>query len=187
VTLSPAFPRRLFTGDEVLRMVELRILDENDPFELLGGELIAMTPQGPAHASLVGELHDRLRQAYGVGTSVREEKPLECGPHDLPEPDLAVFVGGHEQYRQRHPRGSEALLVIEVAWSSQAVDRAKAAIYARAGVPVYWLIDVPARRVEVHSSPEPLGGYALTTLVNSGDTLAPPGTSAIWTLDALLP
>jgi Uma2 family endonuclease len=187
MTLSQAFPRRLLTGDQVIRMVESGILDENDPFELLGGELIAMTPQGPPHASLIEELRDQLKQVYGASASVREEKPLDCGPHDLPEPDLAVIVGGRQQYRQQHPRGAETQLVIEVAWSSQAIDRAKASIYASASVPVYWLIDVPGRRVEVYTQPQPNGSYTLVTLVNPGDTLTPPGTNALWALDALLP
>jgi Uma2 family endonuclease len=187
MTLSPAFPRRLLTGDQVIRMVETGILDENDPFELLGGELIAMTPQGPPHASLLEELRCQLMQVYGAGCSVREEKPLDCGPHNLPEPDLAVIVGGRQQYLKRHPRGDETQLVIEVAWSSQAIDRAKASIYASASVPVYWLIDVPARRAEVYTQPQANGTYALVMLVNPGDTLTPPGTSALWALDALLP
>jgi Uma2 family endonuclease len=54
-------------------------------------------------------------------------------------------------------------------------------------VPVYWLIDVPARRIEVHTNPQPNGSYALVTIVKPGDSLTPPGTSAVWTLDALLP
>ncbi len=187
MTLSPAFPRHRLTGDQVMRMVEAGILSENDKVELIEGELIAMPPQGPPHASLVEELRYQLMQVYGAGTSVREQKPLDCGPSNLPEPDLAVIVGGRGRFGQQHPRGAETQLVIEVARTSHAVDRAKASIYARVSVPEYWLIDVPARRIEVHSDPQPDGSYGLVTMLNAGDTLTPPGTSALWALDALLP
>jgi Uma2 family endonuclease len=177
----------LFTGAEVMRMVETGILSKNDKVELLEGDLIEMPPQGPPHAGLVGELHERLREAYGRGFAVRSQLPLDCDPHSLPEPDVAVVVGAHAQYRQRHPRGAEAVLAVEVARSSHVVDRFKATIYARAGVPVYWLIDEPARRVEVYSDPKPDGSYGLVTILKPGDTVTPPGTSALWTLDGLLP
>ena len=187
MTLSQAFPRRLFTGDEVMRMVEHGILSKNDKVELLEGDLIQMTPQGPPHAGLASELLSLLFRAYGSSTVVRGAAPLDCGTHSLPEPDVAVLRGSYDEFKRRHPRGEESILVAEVAYTSLVIDRAKARVYAKACVPVYWLIDVTGRRIEVHEDPQQDGRYGLVTILKPGDTLTPPGTSAIWTLDALLP
>jgi Uma2 family endonuclease len=187
MTLSPAFPRRRFTGDEVTRMVEVGILSKNDKVELIEGELIEMPPQGPPHAGLGSQLHAKLLGAYPAETVVRGAAPLSCGAHSLPEPDLAVTSGAYDDFKKRHPRGDEAMLVVEVAHTSLAIDRVKARVYAKAGVPVYWLIDVGGRRVEVHEQPQPDGSYGLVTILKPGDALTPPGTSAVWPLDDLLP
>lgn len=187
MTLAPALPRRLFTGDEVMRMVETGILGENEHVELIEGVLIEMTPQGPPHASLTTELCEALVRAYGGAASVRVGAPLDCSAHSLPEPDLAVVQGAARDYRTRHPFGREALLAIEVAYTSHTVDRIKAGIYASAGVPVYWLVDVPGRRIEVHEQPQPNGSYGLVTILKPGESVTPPGTTALWTLDGLLP
>jgi Uma2 family endonuclease len=187
MTLAPALPRRLFTGAEVMRMVETGILSKNDKIELIEGDLIEMPPQGPPHAGLASQLHALLFRAYGSGVCVRGAAPLDCGKHNLPEPDLAVVRGAYEDFMKRHPAGDEALLVVEVARTSHTIDRVKTGVYARAGVSVYWLIDLPARRIEIHEQPQPDGSYALVSILKPGDSISPPGTSALWTLDGLLP
>jgi Uma2 family endonuclease len=178
---------RLFTGMEVLAMVEAGILGEDEPLELIDGELLEVTPQGPPHAGVVVELLGRFSRLYGERFSIRPAVPLECGARSLPEPDIAVVPASGNEFMRRHPRGNEALLVIEVARTSHALDRQKAAIYARAAVPSYWIIDLVGRRVEVHEGPQPDGSYALVRIVAGSDTVTPPGTSAVWTVDELLP
>jgi Uma2 family endonuclease len=168
-------------------LVDVGILSKNDKVELIEGELIEMPPQGPPHAGLASELHAKLLDAYPMSLVVRSGAPMDCGTHNLPEPDVAVFRGGWDDFKKRHPRGDESILVVEVAQTSLAIDRVKARVYAKANVAVYWLIDVVGRRVEVHEQPQSDGSYGLVTIVKPGDTLTPPGTSAMWTLDALLP
>src|SRR5436190_11722511 len=126
------WPIRRLTVEETLRMLDAGILEEDEPVELLDGVLVEMTPQGPTHSSGTGDLADRLREAYGGRACVREEKPLVASVHSLPEPDVAVVRGRQGTYAKRHPTGADALLVVELALTSRALDRRKAAIYAAA-------------------------------------------------------
>jgi Uma2 family endonuclease len=178
-------PERTFSPREVLRMVEAGILRADEPVELLEGRLVLVSPQGPPHASVVGALAEKLRGAFGPGVAVREEKPLEL-PDSLPEPDVAVVRGAQLDYAARHPGGGDALLAVEVAVTSQEIDREKARVYARAGVPVLWLLDVPARRLEVHTDPRPDGRYRLVQVLGDDDEVSPPGTTTRWKVRQLL-
>lgn len=150
--LDPSIRRHRLTVDDVERMVDSGILADDAPVELLEGELVAVNPQGPAHATGRAVLGDLLRRAY-AGACVRDQSPLRCGEFSLPEPDLAVVRGRAQDYATRHPRGDEALLVLEISRSSQNVDHAKAAVYAAAGVPEYWIVDLVARCITVHREP----------------------------------
>lgn len=96
--------------------------------------------------------------------------PLEVRPDSEPEPDLAVYA--KEPPPGQHHR--TALLVIEVAVSSQTIDRnVKATKYAAAGIPTYWLVDVPAKTIEVRTEPGP-GGYGRCVMHGERDTLTSP-------------
>lgn len=175
--LDPSIPRYRLSVDDVERMVEAGILDEGAPVELLAGELVEVSPQGPAHASSKRTLARRLREAYGAGLLVLEQDPLECGSHSLPEPDLAVVRGDEASFRTRHPRGDEAVLVVEVARTSQRVDHDKAAIYTAAGVREYWLVDLRARTATIHRRPS-VNGYAQLEVLDETAALPlPDGTT----------
>lgn len=178
---------RRFTVDEVLAMVDAGILREDERLELLDGELIVMPPQGPPHAGTTTRLDNRLHRIYGTGYVVREAKPMIADERSLPEPDHAVFRGDERSFDARHPRGDEAVLIIEVAWSSQSTDRSKAALYARAGVPIYWLLDIDKRRLEVYSDPLGDGEYSLVRILGEHDEVTPPETTARWCVTDLLP
>lgn len=168
-------PRRLLLATEVLQMVEDGILSEDEPVELIEGELLVVSPQGPPHASRVMTLQERLAREYaGVGC-VRSQLPLMAEPHSLPEPDLCVVRGAHEDYSARHPSAEDVFLVIECSRTSHALDRRKIGVYARAGVAEYWIVDLVARTVEVHSSPGPLGVYRSKSTLEAGDVVVLPG------------
>jgi Uma2 family endonuclease len=178
-------PERPFSPREVQRMVEVGILRPDEPVELLEGRLVLVSPQGPPHASIVAALADRLRAAYGAGHAVREEKPIEL-TDSLPEPDVAVVKGAHSNFAARHPGAQDVVLVAEVALTSQALDRDKTRIYARGGVPVVWLIDVPARRLEVYADPQPDGRYRLVQVLGEEDVVTAPTGSAKWSVREIL-
>lgn len=175
--------RRRFTADEVLRMVEAGVLDEAEPLELIDGELYTMSPQGPRHGALTVAIHRRLEEAFGEGFHVRDHTPVAAGPHSLPEPDLAVVRGAARSFLDHHPGPSEVALLVEVSVTSHALDRAKAAVYARAGFAEYWQVDVPGRRVLVFA--EPAGAEYRSIRIHPEEGAVDPGTGPIAVADLL--
>ena len=162
-----ATPRRLKRA-EYERMVELGFFD-GERVELIRGEIVRMSPQGPLHASPLEQLTARLLVALVGRAKVRCQMPL-AGPGDSsPEPDLAVVPLG--DYRSSHP--TTALLVIEVSDTSRAYDRdTKAPLYAEMGVPELWLVDVRKQTIEVRTDPED-GIYRRVETFGVGQTVAP--------------
>jgi Uma2 family endonuclease len=144
---------------------------EGEPIELLEGLLVEMSPQKAEHATLIEE----LTRHFGTARArLRVQLPLEVPPDSAPEPDLALVA--ERPPRGHHPR--TALLVIEVAVSSHKVDRgAKAKLYARAGVPQYWVINVPGRCVEVRTDPGP-DDYRRCDVYKVGASLQSPDPGA---------
>lgn len=185
--VEPSLPRRLFTAAEVDRMVEAGVIDADEPLELIEGELIEVSPQGPQHIRPLAWLTGRLARAYGEGFTVQPQGPIDCGATSRPEPDVAVHPDDGDRAADRLIRGDELLLAIEVAWTSQALDHRKASIYARAGVPEYWLLDVAARRLEIHRSPTAAGHYEIVTLLAETQPVSPPGLDVVWRVADLLP
>jgi Uma2 family endonuclease len=180
-------PRRQFTGDEVDRMVEAGILAEDERVELLGGDLIVIEDQGPRHLHPLSRLMGRLARCYGDAFLVQPRSPIDCGPLERPAPDLALYPDEGNRAADHLVCGDELLLAVEVAWTSQALDHRKATIYARAGVPEYWLLDVAARRLEIHRSPTPAGHYEIVTLLAETQPVTPPGLDVVWRVADLLP
>jgi Uma2 family endonuclease len=124
---------------------------EGLPIELLEGLLVEVSPQGEEHASAIVYLTHHLVTA---DASLRVQLPLETEWGAIPEPDLALVEALNP--RHRHPR--TALLAVEVAVSSHKKDReTKANMYAWTPVPIYWIVDVPAKTVEVRTEPGPKG------------------------------
>jgi Uma2 family endonuclease len=148
-------------------LVAQGVFDENDRVQLLDGELVELTPQNSPHARAVEALTERLVPAL-VGTArVLVQLPLVAGEYSEPEPDIAVVPA--DEPRDRHPE--RALLVIEVADTSVRLDLVrKARIYAAAGVPTYWVIDVNRDVVHVHTDPSE-DGYGSVTERGPDDEL----------------
>jgi Uma2 family endonuclease len=128
------------------RLYELGVLAER--LELIRGAIIEKMPQSPSHACVVEMLREHLEEVLPPEFFVRQEKPLTLADSE-PEPDLAVIAGQRSDYRHSHP--SSAALVIEVAISTEALDRVKLEIYAEAGVPECWLILPGQQQVECYS------------------------------------
>jgi Uma2 family endonuclease len=147
-----AVQARRWTRQEYDRMIDAGILTPEDRVELIEGEVLGMTPQGSAHATGVSLVHDALRVAVGHGGYVRAQLPLALGSASEPEPDLTVVAGSPRDYRAAHPQS--ALLVVEIADTTVAYDRdVKGSLYARAGVPEYWLVNLVETVVEVYRDP----------------------------------
>ena len=149
-------------------MVALGMLDD-ERIELLHGTLVEMSPNNPPHASPVQALTTLLVPQLAGRAVVRVQLPLVAADDSEPDPDIAVVPLG--DYRRKHPRKAD--LVIEVAVSSVIKDREiKAPLYAASRFPEYWLIDVPARKIEVHRSPR-RGVYAKVTRHGQREVLRP--------------
>lgn len=181
--------RRRLRGRDVLRMVADGYFDPDERIELIDGELYEVVPQGPEHRGIKNDLRERLTQAYrDCEVHLLDQDPLVAGEHGLPEPDLAVIRGRSRDYLDRHPRGDDALLVIEIAKTSQPRDRSKAVDYARGNVPVYWLLDLDARRLDVYTSPDPVAGrYERVESLKPEAEVALPETDVRWQVATLLP
>ncbi len=124
--------------------------------ELIRGIVYEKTSKSPLHSSVAKFLYDLLHALAPPGFSVRQDQPLTL--HDSePEPDIAIVAGSDRDFRTQHP--TTATLVIEIAISSVAMDREKAAVYGETGVEEYWIVLPAERRVEVHR--RPLGGSYL--------------------------
>jgi Uma2 family endonuclease len=162
---------RLLNIEEYHRMVAAGIFGEDERVELLEGVIVAMTPQSAPHARRIQWLTRFLVRTLGDEYAVRPQLPLTLGERNEPEPDLAV-VRAEATSENRHPE--TAVLVIEVAGDSLRRDRrVKAAVYARSGVPEYWIVNLEARIVEVLSDPDATtGSYRRTRACSTAETLS---------------
>lgn len=159
---------RPISRDEFMQMAELGMFDD-ERVELLRGVVVKKPRIGWRHANTVDWLNRELILALGRTYLVRPQQPFAASDWSQPEPDLAVVE--NDSNLEDHP--SVALLLIEVADSSQRRDRGiKLGIYAEAGAPEYWIVDLRARAVEVYSQPAG-ASYARCDVLHEGDVLRP--------------
>jgi Uma2 family endonuclease len=154
-----AFPEPL-TTDQYHRMIEAGILVEGTPIELIDGILVrkdrrdsgqdSIMTVGPDHSDVVSELYLLLTQLLSeLECFVRSQQPVHIPPSHEPEPDVSLL---RKKVTGRHPGAEDLLLVVEVADSSLRYDReTKLPIYASAGIPEYWIVNLADRCVEVYT------------------------------------
>jgi Uma2 family endonuclease len=145
--------RRLFTVDDVLAMSRAGVFDQDErKFELIEGELIQMQAKHNPHELYKNDLADALRRLLPRTFNVWVEPTLYLRPDNAPDPDIMIFPRGRPI---EELRPDEVLLVVEVADTTLRTDvGVKAAIYARHGVPEYWVVDVKKPRLIVHRGPD---------------------------------
>jgi Uma2 family endonuclease len=150
---QPALTPRRWRRVEYERLVDLGVF-EGDPIELMGGQLVVAEPQGTYHASAISSADYALRAVLPPGWIVRIQSPVSLDDESEPEPDLVVVPGRPTDYRQAHPE--RPALAVEVAEASLEFDRQhKGSLYARAGIPDYWVVNLVDRVLEVHRDPGP--------------------------------
>ncbi|RME47171.1 MAG: Uma2 family endonuclease [Chloroflexi bacterium] len=179
--------RRLFTVDEYHQMAEAGIFTEDDRVELIEGEIVEMAPIGSRHAACVDRLNRLFSNRIGERAIARVQSPVRLSEFSEPEPDLALLRPRPDFYAQAHPQPEDVLLVVEVAETSVTSDRdVKVPLYARAGIPEVWLVDLAEETVEVYREPLPRG-YAKIRRVWRGDELAPHAfPDRVFTADEIL-
>jgi len=155
----------------------------------LDGEVIAMTPQGSRHAAAVARINRVLLTALGDQVSLRPQLPLILDERSEPEPDIAVCRRDARDYASEHPGPADTLLVIEVADTSLDYDRRrKARAYATAGIPAFWIVNLPDRCLEWFADPDPASGRFLREeRVAESGTVTLPGGATIPVTDLLPP
>ncbi len=142
-----------FSVSRYQRMIESGILTPEDRVELLENYVVLKMPGNPPHDGTIQVIAKRLGRRVPAGWDMRVPLSLTL-PDSQPEPDIAVCRGDETAYLTRHPVPVDVGLIIEVADSSLLRDqRDKTRIYARAGIPIYWIVNLVDRRIEVYSQP----------------------------------
>ena len=158
MAVEVAVIRRRFTRQEYHRMAEVGILGEDDRVELIGGEIVQMSPIGRRHAAFVDNLNQLLVTGLSGRAIVSVQDPVVLTEDTEPQPDMKVLRRREVSYKLREAHPEDVLLLIEVADSSLAYDRTtKLQLYAEARIPEYWIVDCDAETVEVHRNPNANG------------------------------
>ena len=141
-----------WTRAEFDNMVLAGIFDPEARIELIEGEILDMGRQSSWHATALQLAHDTLRDSYGKGFVVRNQLPIAISEDSEPVPDIAIVRGSARDYSETHP--TTALLVVEISYSTLDFDRnRKLHLYARNGIPEYWILNVMDMQLEVHRDP----------------------------------
>lgn len=170
---------RSFTVDEYHQMIRAGILSDGEPIELLEGWMVKKMSHGTPHDSAMDAFEGILPTLVPPDWFVRCQRAITLSDSE-PEPDYAIVRGPRTRYRDSHPGPADVGLVVEFSASSLRVDRVgKARIYARAGLPVYWIVNVTDKVIEVYTQPTGSGESAAYTKRND----FPVGTAVPVALD----
>ncbi len=191
----PPVPLARFTVEQYHQMIDAGVFASDDRFELLEGWIVAKMPRNPPHDVAIVLAQEALQTRRPAGWHIRNQSAITL-VDSQPEPDLAIVRGSARDYLARHPGPGDVALVVEVADATLDRDLGlKRRIYARAGLPAYWVLNLVDRRVEAHGDPtgpvaagEP--SYCTIAIYGPGDSVPMAIGDAAPTLlpvDSLLP
>jgi Uma2 family endonuclease len=165
--------RVLFSRTAYHRMAEAGILDPEKRFELIDGEIYMMSPIGAPQGGYISRLMKFFILRLPSHLDCRIQLSMAIGDRSEPEPDLAIVRLREDDYISAIPVSSDVRLLVEVAHSSIPFDLGKKLrLYAEAGIPEYWVLDVEHQLLLIHR--EPAGQqYNDTQQLSSGATVAP--------------
>jgi hypothetical protein len=179
--------RRRFTAEEFWRMAEAGLFREQPRVELIDGEIVDMTPIGPRHAFCVGFLIDWLVPRLAGRALLLPQLSLRLGARTECQPDLVLVRPPLAAYRDANAVPRDVLLLVEVSDTSPGYDQQiKVPLYAEAGIPEFWIVDLVNEVVQVRR--EPAGNrYRAVEQCGRGRTVAPaPFPDLALSIDALL-
>jgi Uma2 family endonuclease len=159
-----------FSIEQYHRMIRSGAFTEENPVELIDGWVVKKMPKGPEHEYAVGETQEQLQRHLPSSWHLRNQAPITLATSE-PEPDLTVARGGRGNYRDRHPYPTDIALLVEISDTTLDIDRLKGATYGAAGIPAYWIVNLPERCVEVYSHPtsNDSSGYLVREVFYEGD------------------
>ncbi len=154
----PSWSRQRFSVNQYHRLIRAGVLREHDRVQLLEGSIVAKMTHKPPHDVAVDLTQTAIAPRLPAGWRVRVQSAITTQESE-PEPDVAVVRGPARRYVRSHPRPKDIGMIAEVADTSLLEDRTvQARIYARARIPVYWIINLVQAVVEVYTQPK--GGKA---------------------------
>ena len=135
------------------KMIEAGILSDR-PVELISGEILQMTPEGPFHHYLNISIVEYLRSLLGTQAVISEGHPITLVDSE-PEPDIAIVRSPYKLYLNHHPYPEDIYWLVEISNSSLSKDLGiKKTIYARANIQEYWVIDLNSKILKVFQNPQ---------------------------------
>ena len=158
-TLALLTPLRI-TVDEYERIIASGSLNEPGKVELIDGYMVKKMAKSAEHGFSTKEVLKALERLLPPGWTWRQEQPVRIPMYDEPEPDITIVRGSDTDYRHRIPEVPDVGLLVEVSRTNVSADRQQGIIYGRAGIPVYWIVNLVDRQVEVYTDPGPTG-YAV--------------------------
>ncbi|MGV0025720.1 Uma2 family endonuclease [Phormidesmis priestleyi] len=157
-----------WTIEDYHKMIESGILDDRR-VELLNGEIVEMSPERESHAHLSTRSADYLRELLQDRVRIRAGKPITLPDNSEPEPDIAIVQPLGDVYFEHHPYPENIFWLIEFSNSSLAKDmEIKSKIYAKAGIPEYWVVNLKKMQLTVFRDPID-GKYQSQTTLNEGE------------------
>lgn len=186
--MAVTLERHPIDTDAYHRMIETGILTEDDQVELIHGEIIMKPPVGRLHTATVDRISNLLYSVINDESIVRVRSPIVVPTDSEPEPDITLLKPRADFYADQAARPDDVLLVIEVAHTTWDTDyEIKRPLYASAGIPELWLVNINKHEIEVHRTPAP-GTYKSINILQSGDTVAlpVPGVEVTVEVDELL-
>lgn len=165
-----------FSRDAYHRMFEIGVLNGDQRFELLDGDVyMMMSPIGPNQSNVTSRLNEFFVGCLPRELQCRIQQPVVVGDHSEPEPDVAIVRRRDAEYSSQHPGPADVVLLIEVAQSSLSIDLGlKSHVYAQSGIVEYWVVDLVNRKVIIHRDPTPTG-YRTVSQFAADSTLTPVG------------
>jgi len=168
-----------FNVDQYYRLAEVGVLKPDDRVELIEGEIIRMSPIGSPHAACVAKFIKVFTAIPNLNATLWIQNPVRLNEFSEPVPDVALLKPREDFYAERHPRPNDVLLIIEVSDTTLLADRnVKMPLYARAGIPEAWLVNLPRKMIEVYFDLAD-GRYRKCLKFKRGETFASPTVSGL--------
>ena len=170
---APTITKRRFSVKEYYLMADAGILSPRDRVELIDGEIVQMAAMGSYHAGCVNTLNRAFMETLGRRVVVSVQNPVRLSERSEPQPDVALLRPHADLYTESHPRPDDVMLIVEVSHSTVEYDRdVKTPLYAAAGIPELWLVNLDEDFIDGLSDPDGAGYRTLRRYVR-GERIAP--------------